>query len=199
MPGAVRAEHGDALAEQHFEVERVGEPVQLELLADDDPRAGAVSLQLSSTPARPGPDRSARSPRTVRSSSSSTAHADANTSLPIDAAAPELAQRLLEPVPLLAPTAVVLVDPGDALVARLVPGRERSNVPAWWLLALLFMALVLVLNYIGVRIAIGAMLTFAALSFTPMLILAVAIIFQANNTLAVFNPSTTSVTPSSTA
>jgi len=70
---------------------------------------------------------------------------------------------------------------------------SKSNVPAWWLLALLFMALVLVLNYIGVRIAIGAMLTFAALSFTPMLILAVAIIFQANNTLAVFNPSTTSV------
>jgi amino acid transporter len=70
---------------------------------------------------------------------------------------------------------------------------STSTVPAWWLLALLFMALVLVLNYIGVRIAIGAMLTFAALSFTPMLILAVAIIFQANNTLAVFNPSTTSV------
>ena len=55
------------------------------------------------------------------------------------------------------------------------------------------MALVLVLNYIGVRIAIGAMLTFAALSFTPMLILAIAIMFQANNTLAVFNPSTTSI------
>ena len=49
---------------------------------------------------------------------------------------------------------------------------RRRHVPAWWLLALLFLALVLVLNYIGVRIAIGAMLTFAALSFTPMLILA---------------------------
>ena len=36
----------------------------------------------------------------------------------------------------------------------------------------------LALNYIGVRIAIGAMLTFAAVSFTPMLILAVAIIVQ---------------------
>src|SRR6476646_1419161 len=70
---------------------------------------------------------------------------------------------------------------------------SKSTVPSWWFLALLFMALVLVLNYIGVRIAIGAMLTFAALSFTPMLILAIAIIFQANNTLAVFNPSTTSV------
>src|SRR6476646_3560961 len=68
-----------------------------------------------------------------------------------------------------------------------------STVPAWWLLSLLFLALVVALNYIGVRIAIGAMLTFAALSFTPMLILAIAIIAQANNTIDVFNPSTTSV------
>jgi len=69
----------------------------------------------------------------------------------------------------------------------------KSTVPAWWLLSLLFLALVVALNYIGVRIAIGAMLTFAALSFTPMLILAIAIMVQANNTLSVFNPSTTSV------
>jgi amino acid transporter len=72
---------------------------------------------------------------------------------------------------------------------------STSTVPAWWLLGLLFLALVLVLNYIGVRIAIGAMLTFAAVSFTPMLILALAIIFQGGangNTLDVFNPSTTS-------
>jgi amino acid transporter len=68
-----------------------------------------------------------------------------------------------------------------------------STVPAWWLLAMLFLALVLVLNYIGVRIAIGAMLTFAALSFTPMLILAVAIIVQGNNSIDIVNPGTTSV------
>ena len=49
---------------------------------------------------------------------------------------------------------------------------STSTVPAWWLLLLLFLALVLVLNYLGVRIAIGAMLTFAAISFTPMLFLA---------------------------
>src|SRR4051794_21111538 len=67
-----------------------------------------------------------------------------------------------------------------------------STVPAWWLLSLLFLALVVALNYIGVRIAIGAMLTFAALSFTPMIILAVAIMFQANNTIDIFNPGTTS-------
>jgi amino acid transporter len=72
---------------------------------------------------------------------------------------------------------------------------SSSTVPAWWLLGLLFLGLVLVLNYIGVRIAIGAMLTFAVVSFTPMLILALAIIFQGGengNTLDVFNPSTTS-------
>ena len=38
------------------------------------------------------------------------------------------------------------------------------------------LAIVLVLNYIGVRIAVGAMLTFAAVSFVPMLILAVVIV-----------------------
>jgi amino acid transporter len=70
---------------------------------------------------------------------------------------------------------------------------STSTVPAWWLLALLFLALVLALNYIGVRIAIGAMLTFAALSFTPMLILALAIIVQGNNSIDIVNPGTTSV------
>jgi amino acid transporter len=73
---------------------------------------------------------------------------------------------------------------------------STSTVPAWWLLLLLFLALVLVLNYVGVRIAIGAMLTFAALAFTPMLILALTIIAKGGadgNTLSVFNPGTTSL------
>ena len=73
---------------------------------------------------------------------------------------------------------------------------STSTVPAWWLLSLIFLIVVLVLNYVGVRIAIGAMLAFAGISFTPMLILAVAIIVQGGadgNTLSVFNPSTTSV------
>src|SRR6476659_3169602 len=73
---------------------------------------------------------------------------------------------------------------------------STSTVPAWWLFLLLFLALVLVLNYLGVRIAIGAMLTFAAISFTPMLILAVTIIAKGGahgNTLSGFNPSTTSL------
>jgi amino acid transporter len=73
---------------------------------------------------------------------------------------------------------------------------STSTVPAWWLILLLFLALVLILNYVGVRVAIGAMLTFAALSFTPMLILALTIIAKGGadgNTLSGFNPSTTSL------
>jgi amino acid transporter len=49
---------------------------------------------------------------------------------------------------------------------------------------------VLGLNYVGVRIAIRAMLTFAVLSFVPMLILAVVIIAKGGahgNTLSMFN------------
>jgi amino acid transporter len=71
-----------------------------------------------------------------------------------------------------------------------------STIPAWWLFALAFLALVLVLNYIGIRLAIGLMLGFAAVSFTAMTILALAIIFQGGeggNTLQVFNPGTTSM------
>ena len=49
---------------------------------------------------------------------------------------------------------------------------STSTCPPGGCFALLFLALVLVLNYLGVRIAIGAMLTFAAISFTPMLFLA---------------------------
>ena len=43
-------------------------------------------------------------------------------------------------------------------------------------LGLIALAIVLALNYIGVRIAVGAMLTFAAVSFVPMLILAIVIV-----------------------
>ena len=48
--------------------------------------------------------------------------------------------------------------------------------PAWWIWGALALGLVLVLDYIGVRIAVRAMLMFAALAFVPMLILAVVII-----------------------
>ena len=58
------------------------------------------------------------------------------------------------------------------------------------------MALVLALNYLGVRIAIRAMLTFAAISFPPMLLLALIIVVKGGdngNTLTMFNPGETSL------
>ena len=67
--------------------------------------------------------------------------------------------------------------------------------PAWWVCGLIGLAVVLVLNYLGVRVAVRAMLTLAALSFVPMLILAVVIIAKGGEdgiTLSVFNPSETS-------
>ena len=48
--------------------------------------------------------------------------------------------------------------------------------PAWWVWGMIALGIVLVLNYFGVRLAIRAMLTFAIVSFIPMLILAVVII-----------------------
>ena len=77
--------------------------------------------------------------------------------------------------------------------------RHISNSgtgPRWWIFALIFLVIVLVMNYIGIRLAISAMLAFAAVSFTAMTILALAIIFQggeSGNTLQMFNPSTTSI------
>ncbi|HLK42903.1 MAG TPA: APC family permease [Thermoleophilia bacterium] len=73
---------------------------------------------------------------------------------------------------------------------------SSSNAPSWWVFAMLFLVLALVVNYLGIRIAIGIMLTFAAVSVVPMLYLAIAIIAKGGaggNTFAVFNPSTTSV------
>ena len=73
---------------------------------------------------------------------------------------------------------------------------SASNAPAWWVFAMAFLVLALIVNYLGIRIAIGIMLTFAALSVIPMLYLAITIIAKGGadgNTLSVFNPSTTSV------
>jgi len=50
-----------------------------------------------------------------------------------------------------------------------------TSGPDWWLWALVALVIVLALNYVGIRIAVGAMLTFAAVSFVPMLILGVVI------------------------
>src|SRR6187455_1334007 len=69
-----------------------------------------------------------------------------------------------------------------------------TSGPEWWLWALIALAIVLALNYVGVRIAVGAMLTFAAVSFVPMLILAVVIVAKGGAdgiSLSVFDPSET--------
>ncbi len=73
---------------------------------------------------------------------------------------------------------------------------SSSNAPAWWVFGLVALGIVLVLNYLGIRIAIRAMLTFAALSFAPMLLLALIIIAKGGahgNTLTMFNPGETSL------
>ena len=64
------------------------------------------------------------------------------------------------------------------------------------MLGLVAIGIVLILNYLGVRIAIRAMLTFAAISFVPMLMLALIIIAKGGahgNTLTMFNPGETSL------
>ena len=68
--------------------------------------------------------------------------------------------------------------------------------PAWWIWGMIALAIVLVLNYFGVRLAIRAMLTFAAISFVPMVILAFVIIVKGGengNTLTMFDPGQTSL------
>jgi amino acid transporter len=68
--------------------------------------------------------------------------------------------------------------------------------PAWWVWGMIALAIVLVLNYVGVRLAIRAMLTFAFVSFVPMLILAIVIIAkggESGNTLSMFDPGQTSL------
>ena len=71
-----------------------------------------------------------------------------------------------------------------------------SSGPAWWIWGMIALGIVLLLNYLGVRLAIRAMLTLAAVSFAPMLILAVVIIAkggQGGNTLTMFDPGQTSL------
>ena len=70
-----------------------------------------------------------------------------------------------------------------------------DNAPAWWVFGLIALGIVLVLNHLGVRVAVRAMLTFAAVSFVPMLILAVVILAKGGEdgiSLSVFNPGETS-------
>ncbi|HEY7967614.1 MAG TPA: APC family permease, partial [Solirubrobacteraceae bacterium] len=73
---------------------------------------------------------------------------------------------------------------------------SASGAPAWWVFGLIAVAFVLVLNYLGVRIAIRAMLAFAGLAFIPMVGLGVVIIAKGGhggNTLTMFDPGQTSL------
>jgi amino acid transporter len=70
------------------------------------------------------------------------------------------------------------------------------STPPWWLFGLLALGLVLLLNYLGVRVAVRAMLTFAAVSFVPMLLLGLIILGKGGTggvTLSMFNPGETSL------
>jgi amino acid transporter len=72
---------------------------------------------------------------------------------------------------------------------------SRSG-PAWWVWGLIALVIVLALNYVGIRIAIRAMLTFAVVSFVPMLILALVIVAKGGengNTLSMFDWTETSL------
>ncbi len=85
---------------------------------------------------------------------------------------------------------------GFADVAQVALQAHLSIHITWWLLMLIGAVIVQVVNYFGIRVATRAMLAFAVISLIPMLILAITIIAKggaSGNTLAVFNPSTTSV------
>ena len=73
---------------------------------------------------------------------------------------------------------------------------SATGAPVWWVFGLIGVGFVLVLNYLGVRIAIRAMLTFAAVALVPMLVLGFVIIAkggQGGNTLSMFDPGQTSL------
>jgi amino acid transporter len=72
---------------------------------------------------------------------------------------------------------------------------ELSLDLGWLLWALVFLAVVIAVNYTGVRVGIGAIALTAAISAVPLAVVAVAIIADGGadgNTLAVFDPSRTS-------
>jgi amino acid transporter len=73
---------------------------------------------------------------------------------------------------------------------------SATGAPAWWVFGLIAVAFVLLLNYLGVRVAIRAMLTFAGLALVPMVALGLVIIAKGGhggNTLTMFDPGQTSL------
>ncbi|HEY7965504.1 MAG TPA: APC family permease [Solirubrobacteraceae bacterium] len=73
---------------------------------------------------------------------------------------------------------------------------SATGAPDWWIFALIMIVVVLILNYLGVRIAIRVMLTFAAIALVPMLALGIVIVAKGGNggnTLTMFDPGQTSL------
>jgi amino acid transporter len=72
---------------------------------------------------------------------------------------------------------------------------ELSIDIGWWFWALASLAVVIAVNWIGVRIGVRAIVTTAMLSLVPFLVISVAVIADGGaggNSLAVFDPSQTS-------
>jgi amino acid transporter len=72
---------------------------------------------------------------------------------------------------------------------------ELSLDLGWWLWALVFLVVVIGINYTGLKVGIGAIVLTAAISAVPLAVVAVAVIAEGGadgNTLAVFDPSRTS-------
>ena len=55
---------------------------------------------------------------------------------------------------------------------------SATGAPKWWIFSIIYVAIILALNYFGVKVAIQAIIALAVLSTIPLLILAVSIIAQ---------------------
>lgn len=72
---------------------------------------------------------------------------------------------------------------------------ELSLDLGWWFWALVSLAAVIAINWVGVRVGVRAIVTAALLSLVPFLVISVAVIADggvSGNSLAVFDPSQTS-------
>lgn len=85
------------------------------------------------------------------------------------------------------------------LGVRIFDSYLHLSIP-FWVISLVAVALIFMVNHLGVHITTRAQLTLSALSVIPLLILAVAIIAKGGNngnTLQVFNPASVPVVPTS--
>ncbi|HEY1352885.1 MAG TPA: APC family permease [Ktedonobacteraceae bacterium] len=96
------------------------------------------------------------------------------------------------------------LDAGGFLVVGLLAAQVFASylsltIP-WWVFSVAALALIFLINVLGIRIATRVQLVLSAISVIPLLILAVVIIVHggdAGNTLAAFNPASVPATPTS--